>query len=210
MSIERIAIASACWLVLGCKSTSGAIDAVQDTELVDAKDCMFGDPAAPLEIELMHFAANQLVRSIPNDEIPLIIPPQGGWAAAFGARVRNLDACSGRLTMAFRDACSTDIIKLDGRTVQLAPTSDGWAIVTFESLSYLQLCPQPTAPRNLHDNPFVFIAAFEAAGKQSQTELPLIPVCPANDQFCPCECDRDYVLGGGCPVTPTDAGVPSC
>jgi hypothetical protein len=201
-------------LSIGCSSrhskSDAAIDPI-DGDATDAMSCTFGDPSAPTELRLVHIdAASNPVISSTDDPVALFVPAQGGWAVAFGLRVRNYAGCQGTLTAAFRDVCLTDIIKVDRRPVKLEPIGDGWAATTAESYAYLQVCPQPTAPRDLYDNRFVFIIALEdPSGETATTEMTLIPKCPPGEPGCTCECDSDYDLGT-CPPVQTDAGVPMC
>jgi hypothetical protein len=195
----------------GCSGRGRAtIDAAIDAD--DAPPCPIGDPAAPAEIEIVHLdASQQIVPTLDGARVPLVLPPQGGWIILLGVRARNLDACRLTLTTSFRDACQGPILKLDRRPAQLEDTGDGWAISTMTTLGNLPICPQLTALRDLHEQPYdVTVEVEDINGKRASRTVELIPFCPAGNVGCACECDHNYVLGGPCPAVGPDAGVPAC
>lgn len=179
---------------------------------VDAEvRCPIGDPAAPAEIEVVHLDANlQVVPTVDGAHVPLQVPPQGGWIILLGVRARNLDGCRLVLTTSFREACQGPIIKVDQRPARLMDTGDGWAISTTSTFGNLPICPQLTALRDLHEQPYdVTVEVEDGDGKRASRTLSLVPTCPA-DERCTCECDHNYVLGGACPPVGPDAGIPAC
>ncbi|HVK89198.1 MAG TPA: hypothetical protein VM513_33985 [Kofleriaceae bacterium] len=192
----RTAAALALVLVTGC-SDGGGGDAPVDALV----RCPLGDPAAAPEMEIVHLDADlTVVETMPDAEVPLIVPPQGGWILMLGVRATNIDGCQLNLTTSFRDVDDPAIIKLDQRPAKLEPTSDGWGISTPSTVGNLPICPQVTALRDLYDQPYVVTVAIEDIdGKRASRDLTIIPTCPAGDPRCTCECDRDYVLGGPCP-----------
>jgi pimeloyl-ACP methyl ester carboxylesterase len=167
--------------------------------------CPLGDPRAPAELEIVHLDANlELATTAPGARVPLIQPPQGTWIVFLGARARNLDGCRVDLTTSFRDGAGGPIVKVDRRPTQLDDTGDGWAITRSTLAGNLQICPQLTATRDLHDEPYEITVTLEDAyGQRASRSIGIVPVCPDPDATgrCLCECDRDYVVGGACPGT---------
>jgi hypothetical protein len=172
--------------------------------------CPIGDPSAPAELEIVHLDRdNQVVTTASSQQVPLVAPPQGGWIVLLGARARNLDGCEVQLTTSFHDLCSPDIIKVDARPTHLDPTGDGWGLTSVTTFANLPFCPQPAAPRNLHDQPFVVTVTLEDLdGKRASRDITIVPVCPEGSESCRCQCDRDYVLGS-CPP-PRRTALPAC
>lgn len=174
--------------------------------------CPLGDPAAPVDFEIVHLDGDlNVVTTQPNMEVPLHPPPQGGWILLLGARATNLDGCQVTLTTSFRDVCNSDVIKVDRRPTRLDATGDGWGLTNPSMYANLPICPQVTSLRDLHDQPFVVTVTLEDLdGKKASKDITVVPVCPAGADLCTCECDHNYVLGGACPPVGPDAGVPEC
>ncbi len=172
--------------------------------------CPFGDPNAPMELEVFHLdELDNIVATQADARVPMRIPPQGGWAVILGVRATNLTGCAVKLTTSFRDLCSILIEKVDERSAILADNGDGRGFTTLDTVSNLQLCPTPTSLRHLHDEPFRFtIEVTDLDGKYGSTELTFVPFCPAGADLCTCECDQRYNLGT-CPATGPEP-VPPC
>ena len=165
--------------------------------------CPFGDPAAPAQIEIIHLdAQSAMVDSTAGAQIPLGIPPQGGWAVLLGVRATNLDGCQMNLTTSFRDVSSPSVLKIDSRPSQpLVNQGDGWGVTPLADFSNLQLCPAPVAQRNLYNETYRFtVTVDDIDGKTASQDIELVPTCPADDPRCACECDQDYVVGAACPT----------
>jgi hypothetical protein len=196
-------------LVLGAAACSGGGASVDAT--VDARRCPIGTPGTPVELEIVHLDAEDHVSTTqPGQEVPLLPPPQGGFILLLGARATNLDGCNLQLTTSFRDPCSDEIIKIDQRPAILEDTGDGWGITSLSSYGNLPLCPQVTAERDLHDQPYIVsVALRDLDGNQGAADLRVVPVCPPDDLLCTCQCDHNYVVGGDCPPT-GPAPPPSC
>lgn len=180
--------------IAGCSSQSEAIDA--------GAQCPVGDPSAPAQLEIVNLDANlEVVKTTPNAPVPLVAPPQGGWIVFLGARATNLDGCRVNLTTSFRDVPDGPIIQVDRRPTQLDDTGDGWAITRTSMAGNLPICPQLTATRNLHDEPYEITVTLEDAyGQRASQSMVIVPVCPNPDATgrCLCECDQHYVVGGPC------------
>ena len=182
-----------------------------------AKQCPIGDLTAPVELEIVHLdASNAVFKTQAMDKVPLVAPPQGGWIVLIGVRARNIDGCQIDLTTALRDTCTNQLIQVDKRRTLLAIGDDGWGESIASRFSNLPVCPQLTATRDLHDQPYVVEVTIEdvAHNKKASASITVVPTCPtdAASSRCPCECGRDYKTGDICPEVPVDAGVvdPSC
>lgn len=177
--------------VLGC---SGGGD--------DMERCPVGDPAQPAQLEIIHLdAALAVTSTTAGASLPLVAPPQGGWIAMLGARATNIDACRVDLTTSFRDDASTPVIKVDRRPTTLVEDGTGWSVTDVNAIGNLPFCPQVSATRDLHDQPYeITVALDDAYGQHAEQSLVVTPVCPDPDPTgrCLCECAQDYVVGAVC------------
>jgi hypothetical protein len=176
----------------------------------DTAPCPIGDMSAPAELEIVHLdAQNMVVKTQAMTEIPLQQPPQGGWIVLLGARARNIDGCRITLKTTLVDPCNGEILSLDARPTKLVLGSDGWGMSSLTTFGNLAVCPQPTASLDVHDVPYVMqVIVEDSDGKKAQAQITVVPVCPAGNAMCTCQCARDYVVGSACGTAATDAGVP--
>lgn len=175
--------------------------------------CPFGDPTAPVQLEIVHLDADfNVVATMADTVLPLIVPPQGGWAVLIGARATNIDGCQMNLATSFRDACEPTVLKFDMRPSQpLIAQGDGWGLTPLADFSNLQLCPTPGPLRNLFNEPFLFtVTVDDIDGKRASTEVRLSAQCPADNPRCACECDKDYNVGEACPPAADTPSAPAC
>jgi hypothetical protein len=189
-------------LALGCGGGEPRPDASE------TQRCPIGDLAAPAELEIVHLdAQNTVVESTAMAAVPLIQPPQGGWIVLLGARARNIDGCRISLTTALVDPCNDEILKIDQRPTRLIVGSDGWGVSSVTAFSNLEVCPHITSTRDLNDVPYILRVRIEDdEGRKAQTEITLVPTCPAGMAMCNCQCARDYVVGSQCgPMPPHDS-----
>jgi hypothetical protein len=198
---QAVALAGA--IALGC---TGAEPPPPDA--LEAQPCPIGDLAAPAELEIVHLdAQNTVIASTAMATVPLIQPPQGGWIVLLGARARNIDGCRISLTTALVDPCNGEILKIDQRPTRLIAGSDGWGVSSVTGFSNLEVCPHITSVRDLDDVPYILRVRIEDdQGRAAQTEITLVPTCPAGIAMCNCQCARDYVVGSQCePAPPHDS-----
>lgn len=164
--------------------------------------CPIGDLSAPVELQIMNLEADQatVVATQAMAKVPLVAPPQGGWIVLLGARARNLDGCQVSLTTALVDAIDGQILQLDRRPTRLEVDAEGWGVSSLTTFGNLPVCPQLTATRNLHGEPYlVKVIVEDDRGKKAEASLTVIPTCAADGSRCTCECDRNYVVGNPCP-----------
>jgi hypothetical protein len=194
---------------------AGACSSQDPRETPDAPDavatCVFGDPSAPLEIEIIHYEADQVRVTRPDDELPLVAPGQGiGDVVLIGARVTNVEGCYVNLVTSFHDICDAVPLKVDSRPAQLQDAGDGWAVMPYYTVSPLQVCTSPTAQRLTQGQPFVFtVDVTDAQNRHATKSVTATPTCPVDAPGCICQCHPDFVLGGTCPPGP-DPVPPSC
>lgn len=203
-STTALALASAA-LVVGCGGGNATPDALV------TQPCPIGDLAAPAELEIVQLDAQNMVsKSEAMATVPLIQPPQGGWIVLLGARARNIDGCRIHLTTALIDPCNNQILKIDIRPTLLVEGSDGWGVSAVNAFSNLEICPHITSSRDLNDVPYVMrVLVEDDDGRTAQTEIALVPTCPAGTPMCNCQCARDYVVGSQCMATAPQATCPA-
>jgi hypothetical protein len=194
-SVSRLRCSVALALAhVGCSSGAAAVDA--------AASCPLGDPAGPAQLEIMNLDASlALVGTTEGARVPLIQPPQGGWIVFLGARATNIDGCRVDITTSFRDVPDGPILQVDRRPTKLDASGDGWGITRPSYAGNLPICPQLTATRNLHDEPYEITVTLEDAyGQRASQAMQIVPVCPDPDPTgrCLCECDQHYVVGAAC------------
>ena len=198
--VHPVALAGA--IALGCGGGEPHPDASE------TQPCPIGDLGAPAELEIVHLdAQNTVVESTAMMAVPLIQPPQGGWIVLLGARARNIDGCRISLTTALIDPCNDEILKIDQRPTKLIVGSDGWGVSSVTAFSNLEVCPHIASTRDLDDVPYILRVRIEDdEGRKAQTEITLVPTCPAGMAMCNCQCARDYVVGSQCgPMPPHDS-----
>jgi hypothetical protein len=156
----------------------------------------------PAEIQIVHQDASfAIIDTQPMAQVPLIAPPQGGWIVLLGVRAKNVDALNTTLTTALVDPCDGQVLQLDSRLTRLDMGADGWAVSSLTSFGNLPVCPQLTSTRDLDNVPYTVTVSVEDDNGQSATSsLTIVPTCPTDASRCPCECDRDYVVGNACPT----------
>jgi hypothetical protein len=175
-----------------------------------AMHCPIGDVSLPAEIQIVHQdASSSVIETQPMAEVPLIAPPQGGWIVLLGVRAKNIDGCQAMLTTALVDACDSQIIQIDRRPTHLDMGADGWGQSSINMFGNLPVCPQITATRDLYNVPYIVkVSVEDADGQKASASLTVVPTCPTDaSSRCPCECDRDYVVGNQCPTVVTPHGT---
>ena len=165
-------------------------------------------PQAPAEIQIVHLDANNaVIETQPMGQVPLIAPPQGGWIVLLGVRAKNVDD-QATITTALVDSCDDQILQIDRRPTHLDIGADGWGQSSLTTFGNLPVCPAVTATRDLHDVPYIIkVSVEDTDGQKATTSLTVVPTCPTETSRCPCECDRDYVLGADCPTVVVPHGT---
>jgi hypothetical protein len=173
-------------------------------------DGIVGDLDAPPEVEILVRDADGNARLAEDMEpIDLILPPQGGKVLLVAPRVRNMDACSMRVTATLRDECTNRILGLEARPLRFAPTDDGWAVPVNPQLvsnwSNVPACPSAAAVRDIEGEPYLLtITVEDSDGRTASASRRVVPTCAEAEHLerCLCECDGSYRLGEIC--TPDD------
>jgi hypothetical protein len=208
--------------VLAACGTPGEVpkDAPVDTPPSDAEvdappPCAIGDVTQPIELAFGHYeiTTGQLVPVGNMMPLPITLSEQGGFTMRVGVRARNVHCTVQSATIALFDTCPGDkLLKVESRApVLLVEGSDGWG-TPLNLGSYMQLhaCPYPDLPRHMKDVPYEIQLAIEDGGRTAQGSLHVIPYCADSDEetraLCECFCNKDYVLGAGCP--PPSSGEP--
>lgn len=170
-----------------------------------------GDMAEDPEIVITALGAGTTATPVMDgDTVPLIFPPQGGRVIFAGARAKNLDACGVTLTGALRDP-TTKQVRLDARTVNLTPASDGWVETDptdYSSFSNIPVCPNQWSETDIYGTTYELeITLADRNGRSVTKRLNVTPVCAEPDRIaeCLCICKGGYVLGEMC--TDADAGA---
>lgn len=163
-----------------------------------------GDPAAPPELQLVfRTAQGELADLVDGEQVPLVIPPQGGHIVAIGARLRNVDICGMQMSALLRDPCTDRILGREGRPINLEVNAEGWALPTaperLDNYVNINACPNLASSRDLDLQPYLLeLRAVNLNVELSLTaQATVTPVCGEPDTAgqCECQCDADYVLG---------------
>lgn len=177
-----------------------------------------GDPGKAPEIELRAIGVDGKAAPIAEGgDIALILPPQGGRVAFIGVRMTNVDACGLQLVGAIRDPSSKRVM-VDGRTLNLNPTGDGWGttgtpttdladVAAISNFANVPICPNQWADTDAFDQPFeIEVRVTDRGGRKVTKTMRVVPRCAEaqNAAECTCICAKGYRLGQAC--TPRDAG----
>lgn len=187
--------------VAGCPAPS------DDDAPTQCPGLYIGDAAADAKIEIVFQDAAGALQPIGAGDVPLLFPPQGGRVMFVGARVTNVNACAATLTGAIRDPSSKKL-QLDKRSVNVAPTADGWGAPAegdTSSFANIPACPNQWSETNLYDGTYELTVLFEDAdGKSASATATVHPFCgePENEAQCRCICKQGYVLGDACAPAP--------
>jgi hypothetical protein len=175
-----------------------------------------GDEAKAPELVITVLGAVSAAGATPvtdGDTVPLIFPPQGGRVIFAGARARNVAACGATLTGALRDK-TTKQVRLDARTVNLIPASDGWVetdATDYSSFSNVPVCPNQWSTTNLYGTVYELeITVADRDGRSVTKTIDVTPTCaePDNLAECLCICRGGYKLGEVCAADGgTDGGA---
>jgi hypothetical protein len=163
-----------------------------------------GDRSKAPEMVVVILAADGTVSDVADGgTVPLVTPPQGGQVIFAGARATNLDTCGVTIQGVLRDE-TTKQVTLDGRTIDLLPTSGGWAETDptdASSFSNVPVCPNEWSPTNIYGTQYQLeVSLTDANGRMVSKTLPVVPQCAAGDANCHCICQGGYVLGMSCAV----------
>ncbi len=163
-----------------------------------------GDASKDVEVELFFFGADELNHPVTQGTtVDLILPPQGGRVVFVGVRATNLDPCAATLTGAMRDP-ATNQVRFDTRTINLAPTGDGYGVsATAELSSYanVPLCHNTWLATDVFGSDFTLeVTLTDRDGKTVTKTTTVRPECsePEFESECLCICKGGYVLGEPC------------
>lgn len=171
---------------------------------------VLGDPMAEMDITLVALRADNVEEVLsPGSPLPLIFPPQGGRVAFVGVRAKNLDGCGVTLVGSVRDG-KTGQVRLDGRTVNLNRTSEGFGATALpgqsldsaiSNYSNIPLCPNQWSDTNVYGTQYeLTVSLKDRTGKRGTKTLRVVPTCgePARLSECLCICRGGYMLGETC------------
>ena len=164
-----------------------------------------GTEGKPVEMKLVVRGKDQTSSEIADGaRVPLILPPQGGRVVFVGVKATNISACGLTLTGSFRDLTNNQV-RLDGRTVNLRPTGDGWGAgldADMSAFSNIPMCPNQWASTDIFEHSFeLTVTLSDAAGRTGTKTITTVAFCgePQFEVECRCECKKGYVLGQACP-----------
>jgi hypothetical protein len=204
-------------LVLGCRCL-GALTLVSATTLFSA-GCGPSEPSAGVDAGAAGAAAALELTPIaytPIEEptlfladggpIELIFAPQGGHVFMVGARIRNSDSDTVKMTGRVRDPETGAVIAEDTRSVVLLPVPDEPGSyenhrATPTQMVHPRMCPIgagfdiPGRPLLLEIEAIELYADFS----EGSTSVLVTPTCMGSTQFlqevCACECAASYTPG---------------
>lgn len=170
-----------------------------------------GDSTKPTEIELIALKADYTSAPVAEgDGVALLFPPQGGRVIFAGVRARNIDPCNLQLSGAMRDL-GTAQLRVDSRTINLEPTSDGWgqsSDADVASFANVPMCPNQWSKTDIYGTKYELEISITDRAKHTTTKkVTVIPACaePDNAAECTCICRGGYLLGEMCSGTSTSS-----
>jgi hypothetical protein len=173
----------------------------------DAKSCalaFLGDATKDPALELVALGADYASAPIADGaKVALLFPPQGGRVVFVGVRATNLDPCGVKLAGAMRDVTSKQV-RIDTRTINLEPASDGWgqsAPGDIASFANVPLCPNQWSTTNIYGTEYEVEVTLTDRDKRKVTKtIRVTPECaePSLAAECACICKGGYVLGETC------------
>jgi hypothetical protein len=204
------------FIVLALAVASAAAPACSPDPEIQVVECttgFIGDKTQDVVVEITARDADGHSHVLTdNSDVAILFPPQGGRVVFIGARAKNLDTCGVTLSGAIRDLGSGQV-RLDNRTVNLVPQSDGFATsldVDISTFSNVPVCPNQWSNSDIFDQGYqVELTVEDKTGKKGTKKLRIIPRCsePGRIDECYCICKQGYVLGESC--GPRDAGADS-
>jgi hypothetical protein len=169
-----------------------------------------GDATKDASIELTALGPDAVSHVLSEGaDVPLIFPPQGGRVIFVGVEAMNVDPCNVEITGALGDT-TTKQVRIDGRTVNLAPSPSGYGAsvdTDISTFSNIPACPNQWASTDVYDHPFqLTLTLVDRSGRKASKSIGVVPKCAEPDKLaeCLCICKKGYVLGEMC----GDAGAP--
>jgi hypothetical protein len=180
--------------------------------------CFLGDPSAPAQGELVWRTPDGRTEAlVDGQELPLLLPPQGGKVVLLGARVRNM-GCALTLTAGVFDDCQDSYLAIDGRPLHLDwNPQTGWAEPrapeTLNNFGNIAMCFNHNSARDTNDEEYRFdVRITDEDDKDRVLALSgrATPVCAQADLAleCDCECDVDFSFERSCDEIREDPDVP--
>lgn len=171
--------------------------------------CIIGDENAEAEIVLVYRTVDgEVADLVDGQEVPLILPPQGGKVTLIGVRAKNVTCrllVNGSLS---NSLCGGNLIGVEGRPVDLEVREDGFgypaAADTLQNYSNIAVCPNASSTRDGDGQPYALqIRATEIRRLDEETArthvltATVTPVCAEPEFFdqCTCTCDADFING---------------
>lgn len=163
-----------------------------------------GDPTKPIELQVTARGADLVSKEIGEGaQVPMILPPQGGRVMFIGARATNIEPCGVEISGTLRDLTNGEV-RVDGRKMNLKPTTDGWGTSTdtdISTFSMIPTCPNQWAATDVFGTTFELELSLTAKnGQKASKKMNIVPVCgePTNEAECKCQCTKGYTLGKTC------------
>jgi hypothetical protein len=147
----------------------------------------------------------QLVDVHDGDKVSLLPPPQGGFGLFAGLRVRNLDPCAAQLRGRLRDPQTQEIIKENGRTVDLAADGSGFlvpsALYSFANVANIVACPDSLGAGVADRTLSLELTITDRGGRTATVTRAVVPTCPADacHDECQCNCGPNWHEGACVP-----------
>jgi hypothetical protein len=183
--------------------------------------CVVGDLDEDPVVELVWSNGDGYQPLGEGDEVPMVVPGQGGRVLLLGVRAKNVDSCALQLSVSVHDQCTAEegndgrIVGREGRPVALRGRDDDWAVPSenddaFDVFANIPTCPNLASSRDFDGHPYFVRARVtdQTTGKAAEAEGLVTPTC--DDVYCACECDANRVLGDACvDEPPDDTGDPT-
>lgn len=192
---------------------------------------VIGDPTAPAELSLVYRDVDGQMQDLHDgDEIPLLLPLQGGKVIYVGVKGTNVTSRI-NVRVGLYDDCQAPprVVTLEGRANLLKDDGSGTAVpindpadLVATNFANVPMCPtQAVSSVDMNDRPWrmeVNVTEQRREGEDKARTHSLIthviPVCAEPDfaEFCDCECDEgissDKTMEEQCPTINDDDVAP--
>lgn len=211
MNLLRIVVVIALVLAMGSLCCPPPLPDAGPADGGTPEECFIGDKDGEAEIHIIVRTAEgtDFVDVADGDQVPLILPPQGGKVTLIGVRARNV-SCNMQMNAGLFDDCQAPprVIGREGRPIELEEGPDGFGVPVqkdqLQNYANIPVCPAFSSTRDGDGEPYrleMRVTEVKRAGEEeprthvfTATVTPFCAQAEIEDE-CQCECDVDLITG---------------